>query len=83
MSQDFKPVEELSFREGMAELDEIVKGLEGGQLELEDSLSQYERGVQLISNLQKRLGDAQQKVEELMGRISNSEDDEVRDTTLS
>lgn len=78
-----KPVEEMTFREAMAELDGIVNVLESNTLELEDSLSKYERGVTLLRSLQKRLDGAQQKVEVLMGELSGEVDDEVRDTTLS
>jgi len=78
-----KPLEELTFREAMAELDRIVSLLEGNTLELEDSLKQYERGVALLALLQKKLGDAEQKVETLMGELSGEKDDAERDATLS
>lgn len=83
MNKDAKPVDELTFREAMAELDIIVKQLEGNALELEDSLVQYERGVSLLASLQKRLSDAEQKVQVLMGELSGEKDDDVRDSTLS
>ena len=81
--QEFKPVEELTFREAMAELDGIVSRLESNTLELEDSLNAYERGVALLAALQKRLGEAEQKVTVLMGELSGEKDDTLRDTTLS
>ena len=80
---DVKPVEELSFREAMAELDGIVGVLESNTLELEDSLASYERGVALLSALQGRLAEAQQKVDVLMGELAPEADDEARDTSLS
>ena len=83
MSQDMKPIEELWFREAMAELYSIVGLLESNTLELEESLVSYERGVALLRSLKGRLGEAQQKVEVLMGELSGDKDDEVRDTTLS
>ena len=42
---ELRPIEELTFREAMAELDGIVGVLESNSLELEDSLRSYERGV--------------------------------------
>ena len=78
-----KPVGDMTFREAMDELDGIVRLLESNTLELEDSLKAYERGVSLIASLQKRLGEAEQKVEMLMGELSGEQDDAVRDTTLS
>jgi exodeoxyribonuclease VII small subunit len=80
---EFKPIEELSFREAMQELEGIVAVLESNTLELEQSLVQYERGVALLSQLQTRLQDAQQKVDVLLGELSGVTDDETRDTTLS
>ena len=67
-----KPIEELTFREAMAELDRIVGVLESNSLELEQSVTSYERGVKLIASLKKR-----------MGELEKPADDEVRDTTLS
>lgn len=77
------PVESLTFREALAELDAIVGKLESNTLELEDSLVGYERGVSLLTSLQKRLTDAQQKVDVLMGELSEAPDDKTRDATLS
>lgn len=83
MSENQKPVDELTFREAMVELDTIVGLLEGNTLELEESLKSYERGVALLASLQARLADAEQKVEVLMGELSGEKKDDVRDTTLS
>lgn len=83
MEESVRPVEELTFREAMAELDLIVGQLEGNTLELEESLLRYERGVALLASLQKRLTDAEQKVEVLMGELSGEKDDTERDSTLS
>lgn len=75
-------IEDLSFKEGLNELAEIVRALEGNQLELEQSIESYERGVKLLASLQKRLNEAQQKVTVLMGDIKPQGDDSI-DTTLS
>ena len=83
MEQTPKSLEDLSFREAMAELDGIVARLESNTMELEDSLASYERGVKLLAELQKRLGEAEQKVSVLMGELSGLKDDDVRDSTLS
>ena len=83
MNREMKPIEELTFREAMAELDGIVARLESNTLELEDSLKAYERGVALLAALKKRLGEAEQKVSVLMGELSGEKDDSVRDSTLS
>jgi len=61
----------LSFGDSLAELDQIVAELESGQLELEDSLTRYERGVALLRSLQSRLAEAQQKVTMLIGELES------------
>ncbi|MCL2818452.1 MAG: exodeoxyribonuclease VII small subunit [Actinomycetia bacterium] len=60
---------EQTFAEGIAELEAIVHSLESGNLELEDSLTSYERGVTLIKELQTKLETAQQKVTTLLGDV--------------
>ena len=78
-----RPVDQMSFREAMAELDRTVSVLESNTLELEDSLKSYEYGVALLADLKKRLADAQQKVDVLMGQLDAPADDATTDTTLS
>ena len=75
---ELRPIEELTFREAMAELDGIV-----GALELEDSPRSSERGVAPLAALQGRLAEAQQKVDVLMGELVADADDGARDTSLS
>ena len=73
---------DLTYQEASAELESIIRSLESNQLELEESLAQYQRGVELLADLRARLATAEQRVEALMGEIE-PEDDETRDTTLS
>ena len=74
MSDAQVPPEDLSFGDALAELESIVAALEGGQMELEDSLSRYERGVALLRALQAKLGDAQQRVTVLIGELEAEEE---------
>ncbi len=78
-----KPMEELSFREAMTQLEGIVSLLESNTLDLEDSLKNYERGVALLASLQKRLTAADQQVQVLVGELSSLGSDAEQDTTLS
>ena len=75
-------VAELTYQQASAELETIIRSLESNQLELEESLAQYQRGVELLAELRGRLATAEQRVEALMGEIETA-DDETRDTTLS
>jgi exodeoxyribonuclease VII small subunit len=54
------------FEQSLKELESLVEKMEQGDLSLEDSLSHFERGVQLSSACQKALKEAEQKVEILM-----------------
>lgn len=83
MTDEVKPLAELSFRESMEELDSLVAKLESNELELEESLVSYERGVALLRSLKTRLAAAQQRVDVLMGELSDEQDDALRDSTLS
>lgn len=64
------PVEELSFKEASIELEQVVRSLESGDLELEDALARYARGVELLKNLRERLTNAEQKVKVLLDTTS-------------
>ncbi len=83
MQQEYREIDTMTFREAAAELDGIVRMLESNTMELEDTLQAYERGVKLIAALQKRLAEAEQKVDVLMGELSGQKEDQLRDTTLS
>lgn len=61
-----KNIEEMSFKEASIELEQIVRALEAGDLELEDSLERYGRGVELLKSLRSRLSAAEQKVQVLL-----------------
>ncbi len=50
------------FEAALAELEQIVLQLEQGDLPLEESLRQFERGVALTRNCQKALRQAEQKI---------------------
>ena len=66
MADEKRPVDELTYKEASRELELIIRNLESGDLELEDSLEGYARGVELLKSLRTRLADAQQKVSVLM-----------------
>jgi exodeoxyribonuclease VII small subunit len=58
--------EKPDFETSLRELETLVETMEKGDLSLEDSLSHFERGVQLSRTCQQALKDAEQKVEILM-----------------
>ena len=55
----------LSYEKALAELEEIVAGLEGDGLALEESLALFERGQALAQHCASLLDKAELKVQEL------------------
>jgi exodeoxyribonuclease VII small subunit len=60
---------EPSFEQALAELEKIVKKMEGGELSLEQALATHKRGLELARFCQKRLEAAQQQVKVLEGEV--------------
>jgi len=52
----------LDFEAALKELESLVERLEHDELNLDDSLRQFERGIQLTRSCQQALKDAEQKV---------------------
>lgn len=55
-------IKERSFQELELELNELVKALEQPDTPLEKALADYERGIEVLREAQKRLDTAEQKV---------------------
>ncbi|MCE2999768.1 MAG: exodeoxyribonuclease VII small subunit [Betaproteobacteria bacterium] len=62
MSKTSKNAAEPSFESALAELEKIVEAMEEGRMPLEESLTAYKRGADLLKFCQSRLQDAQQQV---------------------
>jgi exodeoxyribonuclease VII small subunit len=56
------PEPPASFEAALAELEEIVASMEGGQLPLQASLAAYKRGAELLAYCQAALKDAEQQI---------------------
>ena len=52
-----------SFEAAIAELEQIIGTMEGGQLPLKESLASYKRGAELLQYCQSALKDAEQQVQ--------------------
>lgn len=52
----------VNFEEAMSELEKLIDEMESGKLSLEESLSAYEKGIQLSRDCQNLLEKAEQKV---------------------
>lgn len=60
-----KPVEELSFEAALRRLEEIVRKLEAGDTPLDQAISLYAEGETLKQQCERRLTDAQARIEKI------------------
>jgi len=67
-------ISKLSFEEAIKELTSIVEKIEQGEIPLQDSLAQYEKGMALIKHCRTILQTAEQRIE----KISKEEKSEDR-----
>ena len=56
------PVEDMSFEEAMAELEQVLNQLERGDVALDASIKLYERGDALKKRCEAKLKEAEEKV---------------------
>lgn len=69
MAKTDKPassVEGLTFEQALKELEDIVARLESGRVELEESIAIYERGTALKAHCEKKLKDAEARIERIV-----------------
>jgi exodeoxyribonuclease VII small subunit len=62
---EFPDIAGLSFEKALAQLEEIVAKLESGKVDLEQSISIYERGEALKAQCEKQLKDAEARIEKI------------------
>jgi exodeoxyribonuclease VII small subunit len=65
MSEKNADISKMTFEQALQELEKIVGGLEGGNIALDQSIEQYERGEALRAHCQKLLQAAEAKVEKI------------------
>lgn len=69
-------ISKLSFEDAIQELTDIVGKIEQGEIPLQDSLTQYERGMALIKHCQDILRKAEKRIEKI-----SKVDDESKEAT--
>lgn len=72
MSKSAKTQNNPTFETALVELENIVTGMEAGQMPLEQSLAAYKRGAELLKFCQAALQDAQQQVKILEDNVLKS-----------
>ena len=74
--------EKKTFEENLADLEEIVKNLETGNVPLEEAMEKFKRGVTLSKELEKTLSEAEETVTKIMtkdGQEVNMKNDQSKD----
>jgi exodeoxyribonuclease VII small subunit len=69
----------LSFEEAIKELTDIVGKIEQGEIPLQDSLQQYEKGMALIKHCKTILKQAEERIEKISQPQVESQDSSESD----
>ena len=59
-------IESMSFEEALTELQSLVKTLEKGEAKLDEAIRAYERGAALKQHCERKLREAQAKVDKIV-----------------
>lgn len=66
MAKSANDIASLSFEKALEELETIVSKLEKGQVELDESITLYERGAALKAHCDAKLKSAQERIEKIV-----------------
>jgi exodeoxyribonuclease VII small subunit len=69
LKKDEADLAALSFEGAMLRVEEIIARIESGEVGLEGSIDEYERGVALVARCREILAKAEQRVEDLTERM--------------
>ena len=64
-TEEKQPISKMSFEAALRELEDIVTGLESGDIPLEMSIASYERGTELKKHCEAKLSEARLRVEKI------------------
>ena len=63
--------EEVKFEDNLAELENIVRKLESGDVALEDAIAEFQKGMKISETLKKTLNEAEQTLVKIVGKYYN------------
>ena len=81
MTENEKPISEMSFEEALTALEEVVRSLEDGKVPLDRSIDLYERGEALRKHCDDRLKAAELRVEKIVADGENATGTEPFETS--
>ena len=74
MEKEKKKAHESSFEEDLEQLETIVKGLESGNVPLDDAINQFNQAMKLANKCSKKLKNAEESINKILnedGTLSN------------
>ncbi len=74
-----KPKERFDFGAAFAELEKITDWFEKEEIDLEEGLAKFERGLELAARLKTRLKQVENRVEEIKGKFADLVDEDGED----
>jgi exodeoxyribonuclease VII small subunit len=66
-----KTADEINYRELSSELDTIVAQLEDSDIDVDEALKRYERGMEIVDKLEAYLKTAQNEVKKIKARFDS------------
>lgn len=69
-----EPDDSRSFEALLEDVESIIERIESGEVGLEQSLADYERGIRLLNQCRNRLTAARQKVIDLTASLTQADD---------
>jgi len=67
------PDEKFNFTKAYQELEEINEWFQGEDIDLDEALKKYERGIELVKKCRERLKEAENKFEDIKKKYDSSE----------
>ena len=71
--------EPISFEQRLTQVKAVIDGIEGGQLPLEESVRQYEKGIAVLNALEEELNEMKRRITILQQRDGKGTETEMED----
>lgn len=66
--------EDVKFEDNLAELENIVRKLESGDVALEDAIAEFQKGMKISETLKKTLNEAEETLVKIVGKNCQESD---------
>lgn len=66
--------EDVKFEDNLAELENIVRKLESGDVALEDAIAEFQKGMKISETLKKTLNKAEETLVKIVGKNDQESD---------